>query len=84
MDQKHVALYSNSNTTSNHEPQVERNYWYCMQNNQWKIIGDQLQMKNSIELKDNSNILIVRSISYLVYLTALMLSLRASKIRIAF
>ena len=35
--------------------QVERNYSYGMQNNQWKFIADQLLMKSPIEFKDNSN-----------------------------
>jgi hypothetical protein len=38
-----VALYfhsnSNSNTTFEHAPQVETIYGYCMQNNQWEIMG---------------------------------------------
>ena len=31
-----VALYSDSNTTSEHAPQVEKNILICMQNNQLK------------------------------------------------
>jgi hypothetical protein len=50
-----VALHSNSNTTSGHAPRVESNYWYCMENDQCKIIRDQLLMKTPIESKDNSN-----------------------------
>ena len=46
----------NSTTTSRHATQVERNYWYCIQNNQWKIIDDQLPTRSTVELKDNSNV----------------------------
>ena len=42
---KYVALRSNSDTTSVHAPQLERNYRFGMQNNQWKIIGDELPTK---------------------------------------
>ena len=44
------CLCSNLHTTSKHAPQVKRNYWSCMQNNQWKIIWT-----NSQWGKDNSN-----------------------------
>lgn len=33
----------------------EKNYWYCLQINQWNIIGDKLLMKIPIELKHNSS-----------------------------
>ena len=33
-----------------------KHYWYCMQNNQWNIIGDLLPTKSPIELKDDSNL----------------------------
>jgi hypothetical protein len=43
---KEVTLNSNSNNpTSEHAPHVERKYQYCMQNNQWKIIGTNSQQK---------------------------------------
>ena len=42
-------------STSKHVPQVERNYWFCMQNNHWELVGDQLLAEGPIELKDNSN-----------------------------
>jgi hypothetical protein len=32
-----------------------RYYWYRMQNNQWKIIEDQIPTKIPIELNYNSN-----------------------------
>ena len=32
----------------------DRNYWYCIQNNQWQIIGDQLLTESPIKLKDSS------------------------------
>ena len=55
MNQNQVALHSNSNTTSKHAPQVERNYGFCMQN-QWRIIEVQLPTECPIEFKDDSNI----------------------------
>lgn len=43
---KEVTLHSNSNVpTSEHAPQVARKYQYCMQNNQWKIVGTNSQRK---------------------------------------
>ena len=44
----------NSSISSKHAPsaQVERNYWYCIHNNQWENIGDRLSTKSPIELKD--------------------------------
>ena len=48
-------------TTSEHAPQVERKYWYCMQNNQRESIGDQLPMEGPIEVKDNFIIFIICS-----------------------
>ena len=44
---KQVSLHSNSNSTSKHAPQAEINYWYCMQNNNWKFIGDPIPYENS-------------------------------------
>lgn len=29
--------------------------WYCLRNNQWNIIWDQLLMKSPVKLEDNSN-----------------------------
>ena len=51
---KEVALHSNLNTTSEHAQQEEGNYWFCMQNNQWKIIWDQLWTKSPNVFRDNS------------------------------
>ena len=39
---KEVALHPDSNNTSKHTPQVERNYRLYMQNNQWNMIEEQL------------------------------------------
>jgi hypothetical protein len=49
-----VPGHSNSSISSNHAPssQVERNYWYCIHNNQRENIGDQPPTKSPIELKD--------------------------------
>ena len=46
-------LFVEIQTVFEHAPQVEIIYYYCMQNNQWKFIGDQLQAKSPIELEDN-------------------------------
>ena len=47
LNQKKVAFQSNTNTTSKHAPQVERDCWYCMQDNQHKIIEKQTLDKKS-------------------------------------
>ena len=47
---KEVALSADSDTTSSMHHKVERNNWYCIQSNQWKIIGDQLPIESSIWL----------------------------------
>ena len=39
------ALHSNASSTSEHAPQLKRNYLFWMLNNQWKIIRDQLPTK---------------------------------------
>ena len=53
---KYTSFYLISkNTPSKHAPQVERDYWYCMQNNQSKIIGNQLPKVSLIKLEANSN-----------------------------
>ena len=49
-----VALDADLNTTSEHAPQVERNYWYRIRNDRQKIIRDQLLMKSPTEFKDSS------------------------------
>lgn len=54
---KSAALYSISNTTCDHAPQVGYDHRCFMQNNQWKSIGDYrgpTLTKGPIELKDNS------------------------------
>ncbi len=51
------ALHSNTNTSSEYAPQVERNYLICIQNNLWIIIGYQLLKKSPIDLKDYPNFL---------------------------
>ena len=43
----------NSITTSNYAPQVEKNCGYCILNNLWKIMGDQLLPKSCVELQDD-------------------------------
>ena len=53
---EHFALHSNSNTTRGHAPQVEWKYWYCMQTNQLKIIGDKLSVKSPMDSKENSTV----------------------------
>ena len=50
---KKGCSHSNSHTTSNPAAQVERYYWVCMHNNQWKTSGDKLLTKSPTELKDN-------------------------------
>ena len=51
-----VTLHSDINTISEHAPpQVGIYYWYRMQDNQWKIIEDQIPTKIPIEFKDKSN-----------------------------
>ena len=50
-----APLHSDSHTTSKHAPQVERDFWHCVQHYHWKILGDQLSTKSDIEFKDNSN-----------------------------
>lgn len=49
-----VPCHSNISISSKHAPssQEERNYWYCIHNNQRENIGDQLPTKSPIELKD--------------------------------
>ena len=48
-----LALHSTLNTSSKHAPsQVERNYICCMQNYQWKIIGNRLLTKSPTKGKD--------------------------------
>ena len=37
-----------------HKCKVNHGYW--MQNNQWKIIGDQLLTKSPVELKEHSDV----------------------------
>ena len=54
---KLVAFHSNSNTTSKNAPQVERNYWFCMQSKQWNSIGDQFLTKSPIAFKGETNVL---------------------------
>ena len=49
---KQVALRSKLNTTSEHTPQVERNYWFPMQNNQQNIIREELSTKSPIQFKE--------------------------------
>ena len=34
-------------------------YWYCMQNNQWKNIEDQLPTESPVELKDSPNLPVI-------------------------
>ena len=53
MNQNRLLFIQNSNTAPEHAPLVGRNHWYYKQNNQMKIIGDQLPTKHPIELKDN-------------------------------
>jgi hypothetical protein len=53
MNQNRLLFIQIQNTTSKHA-QVERYYRFCMQNNQWEIMGDQLLTKRPIELKDDS------------------------------
>ena len=53
-DPKEVVLHSNSNTTSEYAPQLEKSYRFRMQNNQWKIILDQLWTESPIVFRDNS------------------------------
>ena len=52
----YVGLHSHSITTSKHAPQVDRIYWYRMQNHWWQIIWDQIQRKSPVwyESKENS------------------------------
>ena len=63
---KHVACHSNSFSTSKYAPRVERNYWYCIQNNQWKIIEDKLPMSIPVELKRTLLRLVTFSWNYLI------------------
>jgi hypothetical protein len=48
---KQVVLYTNLNIPSDHAPQAERKYQFCMQNNQGNFKEDQLSMKSPVELK---------------------------------
>ena len=50
---KLVVFNSNSNTTSKYASHEEENHWFCIQNNQWKIIVDQLPTKSPFELKND-------------------------------
>ena len=47
--------YSSGHHTVGHSPQLERIYWYCIQDNQWKIIGTNSRQKVPFEFKDNSS-----------------------------
>ena len=38
------------------QARTTKHYCYCMQNNQWNIIGNLLSTKPPVELKDNSNL----------------------------
>ena len=53
---KQVALHSNSNTTSKHTPQVERNYWFLYAKQPIENHRGQTPNENVIDLKDNSKI----------------------------
>lgn len=56
-EMKYVALDSSSNTTSEDGPTTSGKKWtcwLCMQNYQWRIIGDELLTKSPIEFKRNS------------------------------
>jgi len=56
MNQKQAVVHSNSLTTYECAPQIERNNSYCMHNNLWRIIGHQPPTKSPIEIKDNSSV----------------------------
>lgn len=56
MNQSRLIYIQNSNTISELVPQVERYYWFCLQNNKLKIIGDQLPKEGPVKFKKSSNV----------------------------
>ena len=57
MNQNRLLFIQIQTLITGHAWQVRRYYELCMQNNQWKTIGDQLPMKSPIELKDDFNLI---------------------------